>query len=227
MIPFQILALFVGTALIRLLHTVRRKLTGEDKYFSFSDFLVEEQHVQVRGFVYSALPPLAGGAILGTVSTIHPIVAASAGFAAAYLGVGPVFRFPLQLLDDHLLPYWHKLKFLYVLFVGFSTALAYVGFEIAQQAIPLMVSMTRTGGWQTFLDEVAANAIYDLAKAAVVGLFVLSGLYVTRERKRIGDQIAEAKQKEWEEDMRKYQNTHGNETIQEVAGEAVGGEAVG
>lgn len=227
MIPLQFLLFAAGTALIRLLHAVRRRLVGEDKYFSFSDFLVEEQHVQVRGFVYSALPAFLGGGVLALFPAVHPVVAVSAGLSAAFLGVWPVFKFPNHLLDEYLLPHWGKLKFLYVLFVGFSGALSYVGFLTAREAIPLVMRVGGTNAWETFLDDLAANAIYDTAKAVIVGLLMLGGVYVTRERKRIGKSIEEEKQKEWEKEFAEYQQGDTDEGVERAASEASDSEALG
>jgi hypothetical protein len=83
MILFQLLGLALGTGLIRVLHIVRRRLTGEDKYFSFSDFLIEEKRVHSRGFLYMALPPLLGGFVMALVPGIQGITVAAAGFLAA------------------------------------------------------------------------------------------------------------------------------------------------
>ncbi|MEO6331581.1 MAG: hypothetical protein ABIP09_03365 [Gemmatimonadaceae bacterium] len=227
MIPLQFLLFAAGTALIRLLHAVRRRLVGEDKYFSFSDFLVEEQHVQVRGFVYSTLPAFLGGGVLALFPAVHPVVAVSAGLTAAFLGVWPVFKFPYHLLDEYLLPHWGKLKFLYVLFVGFSGALSYVGFLTAREAIPLVMRVGGTAAWETFLDDLAANAIYDTARTIVVATFMLGGVYVTRERKRIGKAIEDEKHKEWEKEFAEYRRSEEDEGIERATSDPGDSEAVG
>jgi hypothetical protein len=201
MIPFQLLALAVGTTLIRFLHLLRRRL-GWKKYFSFSDLLVEEQQVTARGFLYMALPPFLGGVAMGVVPSIHPATAAAAGLLAAFIGVWPVFQFTDQLLDEHLIKHWSKLKFLYVLFVGFSTSLAYTGFVAARTSLPLVVELTGTTAWQQFLDNLAANAIYDSVKTLAIAGLIGSGLYVTRERKRIGAEVGKEKEEEWEAELR-------------------------
>lgn len=92
MIPLQFLALAAGTALILLLHAIRRRLSW-DNYFVFADFLVEERHVTTRGFVYMALPPLIVGFAMALIPPVHPLTIAGAGFLAAFLGVWPVFNF--------------------------------------------------------------------------------------------------------------------------------------
>lgn len=200
MIPFQFLVLAIGTILIRFLHAIRRRISWE-KYFSFSDFLVEERHVQSRGFIYMALPPLIGGFAMALVPGVHPITVAAAGFLAAFIGVWPVFQFPDQLLDEYLLPYWGKLKFLYVIFLGFSTSLAYLGWLLSKALLPLVSSMTGTRAWQQFLDGLAANAIYDSAKALALFLFVTGGVYLSRERKRLGAEVDRKREEDWKKEM--------------------------
>jgi hypothetical protein len=203
MIPFQFLVAAIGTVLIRFLHVVRRRLSWE-KYFSFSDFLVDERHVQSRGFIYMALPPLVGGLVMGIVPGVHPITVAAAGFLAAFIGVWPVFQFPDQLLDEYLLPYWGKLKLLYIIFLGFSTSLAYLGWLLAREAPPILSSVTGTRAWQQFLDGLAANAIYDSAKALAIFIFVTGGLYISRERKRIGGEIDKKREEDWKKEMEEH-----------------------
>jgi hypothetical protein len=197
MIPVQFLALAAGTTLIMMLHAVRRRLSWE-KYFIFSDFLVEERHVTTRGFVYMALPPLVVGFAMGLVPIIHPLTITAAGFLAAFLAVWPVFQFPDYLLDEYLLPYWGKLKFLYVLFTAFSTTLSYAGFLLARTALPLVRDIGATNAWHQFLDSFAANAIYDLVKWAGISLLLASGLYISGQRKRIGAEVEKKKEEELE-----------------------------
>lgn len=132
---------------------------------------------------------------------------------AAFMGVWPVFKFP-HLLDEYLLPHWSKLRYLYVLFIGFSAALSYLGFLAMKEAAPLVVRIGGTGAGQRFLDDVAANTIYDLVKAAVLGVLVLGGVYVTRERKRIGNDIEDKKLKEWELQIAEYSRSQADATIE-------------
>jgi hypothetical protein len=149
------------------------------------------------------LAPFLGGLAMGLVPAVHPMTVAAAGFLSAFLGVWPVFQFPDLILDEYLLPYWKKLRFLYVLFLGFSTSLAYAGFVVAHASLPILVDVTGTRAWQQFLDNLAANAIYDGAKAVVVSVLIGSGLYVARERKRIGTAIEKKRLEDWEEESRK------------------------
>jgi hypothetical protein len=219
MIVLQFVAFALGTILIRVLHTARRKLTGEDKYFSFSDFLLDEKHVRTRGFVYMALAPFLGGLVLGLWPAVDPIVAVAAGFAAAFLGVWPVFKFPYHLLEEHLLPYWGKLKFLYILFLGFSTALAYLGCVAAREIAPIMLRFGESNAWESFLNNIAANAVYEVLRATIIGILVLSGLYVSRERQLIGAQIEKQREKEWEEELAEHRRQNQNEGIETDLGE--------
>lgn len=193
MIPLQFLALAVGSALILLLHAIRRRLSW-DNYFVFADFLVEERHVTTRGFVYMALPPFVVGFAIALFPSVDPLTAAGAGFLAAFLGVWPVFQFPDYLLDEYLLPYWGKLRFLYVLFVAFSTTLAYAGFLLSRTAVPLLTDIGGTNAWHQFLDSLAANAIYDFVKWATI--ILVSGFYISRQRKRIGAEVERKKDEE-------------------------------
>jgi hypothetical protein len=71
-----------------------------------------------------------------------------------------------------------------------------VGFTASRLAIPIATRLAGTQAWDQFVQSLAANALYDIAKAATVSIFVLGGLYVSRERKRIGGEIAEKKEKE-------------------------------
>lgn len=194
MIPLQFLALAAGTAFILILHAVRRRLSW-DQYFVFADFLVEERHVTARGFVYMALPPLIVGFGMAFIPAIHPFTIAAAGFLAAFLGVWPVFQSPDLLLDEYLLPYWGKLKFLYVLFVAFSTTLAYAGFLLHRTVLPLATVIAGTSAWHQFLDSFAANAMYDLVKWAIV--ILLGGFYLNGQRKKIGEEVEKKKEEEW------------------------------
>lgn len=200
MIPFQFLALAIGTILIRFLHAIRRRLSWE-KYFSFSDFLIEERHVQSRGFVYMALPALIGGFVMGLVPGIHPITVVAAGFLSAFIGVWPVFQFPDQLLDEYLLPHWGKLKLLYLIYLGFSTSLAYLGWLLCKTVLPLGSSMAGTRAWQQFLDELAANVIYDSLKGLALFLFLTGGVYLNKERKRLGAEIEKKREEDWKKEM--------------------------
>jgi hypothetical protein len=193
----QLLSLTVGTAVIRFLHRVRRKLSGTPSYFSFSDFLVEEQRIQERGFIWMTLPPITGGILLSFWPGADSSIAAAAGFMAAFLGVWPVFQFPYELLDEYLQPYWHKLKYLYLIFVGTSAALAYLGFLLRLHLAPLAQGVTRTHAWQAFLDNLAANAMYDVLKYVVVTLLVLGGIYVNKRRQTIGIAAGEAREAGW------------------------------
>lgn len=195
MIPLQFLALAVGTVLILLLHVIRRRLNWE-KYFIFSDFLVEERHVTARGFVYMALPPLIVGFAMALIPAIHPVTVAAAGFLAAFLGVWPVFQFSDYLLEEYLLPYWRKLKFLYVLFVAFSTTLAYAGFLLSRTVLPVASGITGTSAWHQFLDDFAANAMYDFVKWGIVSLLLASGFYISGQRKKIGAEVERKKHEE-------------------------------
>lgn len=194
----QLVAFAFGTLAIRFLHRVRRGLSGSEGYFTFSDFLIEDRVIEHRAFVIMILPPLFGGALLAVWEGVQPATAAAAGFMAAFLGVWPVYRWPLQLLEEHLHPYWKKLRFLYALFVGLSMALAYAGFVVARSVAPYLVRLTTTAAWRQFLDDLAANAIYDLSKLALGGLLFAGGLYANRERNRIGRLAAAERDKDWE-----------------------------
>jgi hypothetical protein len=212
MIPFQFLMLTVGTTFIRFLHGIRRRLFWQ-KYFSFSDLLVEEQQVTARGFLEMAVPPFLGGFVMALFPAVHPITVSAAGFLAAFLGVWPVFQFPYQLLDEYLLPYWGKLKFLYALFLGFSTSLAYLGFLLSRAAVPLVQTMTGTNAWQKFLDDLAANAIYDAVKGVTLALFFASGLYLSRQRKRIGTEIGKKRDAELKAEEDGLESRQSNEGV--------------
>lgn len=195
---FDVLTLAVGTTLIRFLHRVRRKVVGEERYFSFSDFLVEERHVQSRGFLYMAIPPFLGGMLLGLIPGVNAVTVASAGFLAAFLAVWPVFSFPYHLLEDHLLPYWGKLRFLYLIFVGSSATLAYAGLLVQRKVAPLATSFGGSQAWETFLNDLAANAIYDAVKALILAALVAGGVYISRERRRIGEAVGRQRELERE-----------------------------
>jgi hypothetical protein len=183
---FDVLALAAGTTLIRFLHRLRRKLVGEDRYFSFSDFIVEERHVESRGFFYMAIPPFLGGMLIALVPDTDAVTATVAGFLAAFLAVWPVFSFPYLLLEVHLLPYWGKLRFLYVIFLGSSATLAYLGFVVERRLAPLTDVFTESGVWKAFVNDLAANAVYDVVKGVVVAALIAGGVYIGRERRRIG-----------------------------------------
>lgn len=200
MMLYQFLATVLGAVLIRFLHVVRRRVSGSDRYFSFSDFLIEERTIQSRGVLGMALPPLVGGVALAALPGVAPVSAAAAGFLAAFLGVWPVYAFPYQLLDRHLIRYWGKLKYLYALFVGFSTAMCYVGFVAARAAVPVMKYATGTRAWDQFMDTLGANALYDAFKWGVIALLTAGGVYVSRERKRLGDQVS----------REEHERSHGN-----------------
>lgn len=193
----QLIALAVGTVVIRFLHRVRRKLSGTRGYFSFSDFLVEDQSIRDRAFIWMTLPPIAGGVLLSFWPGADSSLAAAAGFMAAFLGVWPVFQFPFELLDEYLQPYWHKLKYLYLIFVGTSSALSYLGFLLRLRLAPLGQSVTQTHAWQAFLDNLAANAMYDVLKYGVVTLLVLGGIYVNKRRQTIGIAAGQAREAGW------------------------------
>jgi hypothetical protein len=94
-----------------------------------------------------------------------------------------------HLLEEHLLPYWGKLSF------GGSNA------------------------WESFLNNIAANAVYEVLRATIIGILVLSGLYVSRERQLIGAQIEKQREKEWEEELAEHRRQNQNEGIETDLGE--------
>ena len=190
-----------GTILIRFLHRVRRRISGRDGYFSFSDFLVEDRIIEHRAFIWMALPPLAGGVAVSLWPGVDALIAAGAGLAAAFLGVWPVFQFPYHVLDDYLQPYWGKLRYLYILFIGSSGALAYLGYVTRTKLAPIAAGLMRTNAWRDFLDNLAANAMYDVLKCAVVALLVAGGVYVNRKRNEIGTAAAAARAEDWNAEM--------------------------
>lgn len=147
------------------------------------------------------IPPLLGGALVALWPGAVSASAALAGFTAAFLTVWPVLQFPYHLLERHLQPYWGKLRFIYALFVGSSTALAYLGFVAVRSLVPAIPRVTGATAWQNFLDDVAANAIYDFVKYLIISALVLGGYVVNRERKRIG-MAAEAERRREEDQSR-------------------------
>lgn len=93
------------------------------------------------------------------------------------------------------MPYWGKLKFLYVLFVAFSTTLAYAGLLLGRMALPVATDIRGTNAWHQFLDSFAANAMYDFVKWA--SIILVSGLYISGQRKKIGAEVEKKKEEEW------------------------------
>jgi hypothetical protein len=202
MIREQFLVVLLGTVLIRTLHLARRRLSRAAHYFSFSDFLVEARQVRSRGFIMMAVPPLLGGVAISLIPGVEPLTVGISGFLAAFLGVWPVLQFPDQLLDEYLLPYWSKLRLLYVLFLGFSTAVSYGGAKLVHIARALAPKVAATSAWTKFLDDLAANAIYDILKGVLFLVLIASGLYVHLERMRIGLEVDQKKRDDWEERMK-------------------------
>jgi len=196
-ITYQFLCALAGTFVIRTLHIVRRRVVGVDRYFTFSDFLIDERNVHSRGFFEMTLPAVTAGVILGLVPGTQPATAIAAGLGAAFLDVWPVFRFRYHLLERYLLERWDKLKLLYVLFVALSAGLTYVGFVAGHWLVALVRPLTGTTAWQKLRDDIAANALYDVLKFAVIWLSTaVLGLYLTRERKRIGESVDKEKKGE-------------------------------
>lgn len=197
-------ALAIGTILIRFFQRIRRALGGSNGYFSFSDLLVEERVVEQRGFLWAALPPLLGGAAVFFVPGSDALVAGAAGFLAAFLGVWPVYLFPFHVLDEDLQPYWPKLRFLYLLFIGSSISLAYLGYSAVLFIVPYSQPLLKSEAWRQFTDSLAANAIYDMVKAAVLALLVLGGVQFNKRRKEIGSAAAVAREKRRERQYNDY-----------------------
>jgi hypothetical protein len=186
MTTWQLLLVAVGTVLIRLLNAARRRLAGPDRYFSFSDFIDEEKYIHTHGFLLVALPPLLGGALISFLPDVHASVAVAAGFAAAFLGVWPVLQHPYQLLNENLQYYWPKLRMLYFLFIGSSAALAYLGFVSARALVPLGLSLIGTSVWHKLVEDIAANALYDILKVLLLSLLSFGGYIAFRERMKVG-----------------------------------------
>jgi hypothetical protein len=199
-----LLSLAVGTILIRFFHRIRRAFGGSNGYFSFSDLLVEERVVEQRGFLWAALPPLFGGATVFFLPGSDALVASAAGFLAAFLGVWPVYLLPFHVLDEDLQPYWPKLRFLYLLFIGSSTGLAYLGYSAVAHLLPLTHHLLHTEAWKQFVDSLAANAMYDGLRTVVATLLVLGGVKFNKRRKEIGSAAAEAREKRRERQYNEY-----------------------
>ena len=190
---WQFITFGFGTVLIRGLHVVRRRIAGPNRYFSFADFLSEERTIQTGGFVAIALPPLIGGALLFVVPGGQAVTAAAAGFLAAFLGVWPIFQFPYQILDAYMLPHWPKLRFLYVVFVVASSALAYSGFLGVAWLVAIAAHTLGTARWGDVTTGLLTNALYDLVKAPLLlGLGLLSVRYANRQRQVLGRQAQNA-----------------------------------
>jgi len=202
-----LLAVMAGTTVIRFLSRMRRRLSGQEAYVSVSDFVFPDRVAEYRGFVWIALPPFIGGMLLAFWPGTNGGIAGAAGFFAAFLGVWPIYRFPFQLLEDYLQPFWPKLKFLYTLFVGMSASLAYVGFVVVDRILPFNGTLSRARAWKQFLDSFAANALYGPAKYGLVTLFLLGGVYFNRERVSIGKKATELKHAAVPADAGSYQKS--------------------
>jgi len=184
-----LLAVTVGAAIVRILDTVERRLRGNGDAARFFDPLVPRADVRYSDFVWIALPPIAGGMLLAFWPGTNGGAAGAAGLLAGFLVVWPVYRFPLQLLREDLRPFWPKLKLLYVLFVGMSAALTYVGFIVVDRILPVSGTLARARDWVQFLDRVSAGAMYGPAKYGLATLLVIGGVYFNRERVRIGERV--------------------------------------
>ena len=182
-----LLAVVAGVALIHLVGGVERRFRGNTGAADLFDALIPGDNAGYRDLVRIAIPPVVGGMLLAFWPGANGGVAGAAGFFAAFLSVWPVYRFPLQLLHEDLQPFWPKLKVLYSLFVGMSTALTYLGFIVVDRILPVAGTLARAERWVQILDRLSASAIYAPAKYAFAALLVIGGIYFNRERIRIGD----------------------------------------
>lgn len=197
-------------------------MASPNRYFSFVDFLDEEKYIHTGGFLLIALPPLLGGAILSFIPDAQAPTAGAAGLVAAFLGVWPILQHPYHLLDEQLQRFWPKLRLLYFIFVGSSAALAYAGYVIGTLLIPFGTALVGTSAWNSFVEDVAANALYDLAKFLVVSALSVAGYLAVRERNRIGETALERamnepkQQEDWHSDAEALNRRNPHEGFEET-----------
>lgn len=189
-----LLAVVAGSTIIRLLHRLVRRLSG-DGALSVSRFLVGGR-IEHRDLLWLAVPPVLGGMLVVFWPGTNGGVAGAAGVFAAFLDVWPVYQFPNALLEEDLQQFWPTLKILNVLYVGMSAALTYLGFIMIDRIVPVTGTLSRARAWQRFLDGISASALYGPVKYLLATLLVLGGVYFNHERARIATMAVERRSRD-------------------------------